>query len=74
MREVVIDKCSEFFDEIKICELSKDFFLEAESIFLTNSLIKILPVKQVESKKFVIGQRVLEIIKKFDDLKFLELK
>lgn len=74
MREVVIDKCCEFFDEIKICESSKDFFLEADSIFLTNSLIKILPVKQVESKKFVIDQRVLKIIKKFDDLKFLELK
>ena len=74
MREVVIDKCNDLFERIKICELSKEFFLDANSVFLTNSLIKILPVKQVESKKFRIDKKVFNIIKKFNDQKFLELE
>jgi len=74
MREVVINKCNGLFEEIKICKLSKEFFLKADSIFLTNSLIKILPVKKVESRKFKIDTRIFDIIKKFNDLNFLELQ
>jgi len=74
MRDIVIDKCNDLFEEIRICEFSKEFFLKANSIFLTNSLIKILPVKKVESRKFKIDKRIFEIIKKFNDPNFLELK
>ena len=66
MRQVVIDEGKRFFDEviekkIKLIEL-KDF----DQMFLTNSVLKIMPVKLFNEHKFSIKSNQVNLINFFN--------
>ena len=66
MRQVVIDKGKQFFDEviekkIKLIEL-KDF----DQMFLTNSVLKIMPVKLFNKHKFSIKSNQVNLMNFFN--------
>jgi len=53
--------------EIKIALLSKDEILEADEIFISNSLMGILPVVSLESKGFVTGPVTSQLMNRIED-------
>lgn len=74
MRQIVIEKCKNFFDEIVIDKIPKKEFLSSDSIFLTNSILKILPIRKIENLEFKINKKIKEIMADLQDDKNLELK
>ena len=72
MREIVLEKFSNYFKDIVQCKISKERLLASESIFLTNSIIKIIPVKNIEGKTYKIDKRVKNLMKQFNSLDFLK--
>tara|TARA_B110001452_G_C15146718_1_gene399185 strand:- start:31 stop:897 length:867 start_codon:yes stop_codon:yes gene_type:complete len=74
MREIVIEKFSNYFKDIIQCKISKEEFLNSESIFLTNSIIKIIPVKNIEGKMYEIDKRIENLINQLNSLDFLKSK
>lgn len=72
MREIVIEKFSNYFKNIVQCKISKEKLIASESIFLTNSIIKIIPVKNLEGKIYKIDKRVKDLMMQFNSLDFLK--
>ena len=72
MREIVIEKFSNYFKNIVQCKISKEKLIASESIFLTNSIIKIIPVKNLEGKIYKIDKRVKNLMMQFNSLDFLK--
>lgn len=62
MRKVVIEKARLFFDDIKITNVNKKNLEKYDEMFLTNSVIKIMPVKSLGKKKFNISDQTKELI------------
>ena len=54
MREVVIENYDKFFDKIKITKIKKTSLNEFDQMFITNSLLKIVPVRKIGKYKFSI--------------------
>lgn len=50
MREKFIEKLKREGKEIKEGDIEEDFYLECENVYLTNSLMGILRIKQFEEK------------------------
>ena len=65
MRQVIIDKSKLFFDKICEVEIKKESFIKFDEMFITNSVIKILPVKALRSKKFKISDSTKRLIELF---------
>ena len=74
MRQVIIEKCKKLFRGVIIKKISKKELLSSESIFLTNSILKILPVKRIENLEFEINKKIKRIINELQDDTNLELK
>ena len=72
LREVVIEKFQKKFKKFIECELNKEDILKAESIFLVNSVIKIMPVRKIGNKSYKIDERVREMILNINEETFLE--
>ena len=62
MRQVVIDNYKNFFDQIKITKISRNNIRKFQQIFLTNSVLKIMPVAKIEENKFSVLGKIREII------------
>lgn len=61
MRGLVLERAGALSIKCRTAELTRDDILRAEEIFLTNSLIGIWPVRQVESKNYPAGQVTKQI-------------
>ena len=70
MRKVVIEKARLFYDDIKIMNVNKEKLKKYDEMFVTNSVIKIMPVKRLGKKKFNISDRTKGLI----DFFFIENK
>ena len=72
MREIVIEKFGNYFRDIVQCELSKEQLLNSESVFLTNSVVKIVPVRNIQGKIFRIDERIKKLMKSINSIDFLK--
>ena len=66
MREAILRKSDLFFDNIRVSRINKKMINEFDQMFLTNSVIKILPVKKLGRKKFKIMKNMKYLIEKFN--------
>ena len=62
MRQVIIENYKNFFDQIKITKIRRGNIREFQQIFLTNSVLKIMPVAKIEENKFSVLGKIKEII------------
>ena len=65
MRQVVIDNAKLFFKEVYEIEIKKKTISTYDDMFITNSVIKILPVTHLSNKKFKITNATREMINFF---------
>ena len=65
MRQVVIDNAKLFFKEVREIEIKKKTISTFDEMFVTNSVIKILPVTHLSNKKFKITNATREMINFF---------
>ena len=72
MREVVIENYDKFFDKIKITKIKKTSLNEFDQMFITNSLLKIVPVRKIGKYKFSIFDNTRRIIEYYQSAKNLE--
>ena len=73
MREVVLVYGKKFFNEIIIREIRKHEIENFDEMFLTNSIIKVLPVKKCGKKKFTISNSTKKLVNFFQEKKNLEI-
>ncbi len=73
MRDIIIDKFSSEFNVIHETILNLDELMCSDSIFITNSIIKVLPVSLIEKKRFDVNEKVKILTKKLSKDIFLEL-
>ena len=73
MREVVLVYGKKFFNEIIIREIRKHEIENFDEMFLTNSIIKVLPVKNCGKKKFTISNSTKKLVNFFQEKKNLEI-
>ncbi len=67
MRQVIIEKSKKFFEKVEEVEIKKTNINSYNEMFITNSILKIMPVRQLEKKKFKISRDTKELIKYFSD-------
>ncbi len=67
MRQVVIEKAKIFFDSVREIHINKKNLKLYDEMFITNSIIKILPVKKLENKEFSISQSTRNLINHFSE-------
>ena len=65
MRQVVIDNAKSFFKEVREIEIKKKTISTFDEMFVTNSVIKILPVTHLNNKKFKITDATRKMINFF---------
>jgi len=65
MRQVVIDNANLFFKEVCEIEIKRKTISAFDEMFVTNSVIKILPVTHLSNKKFKITNATKEMINFF---------
>ena len=65
MRQVVIDNAKLFFREVCEIEIKKNTISTFDDMFVTNSVIKTLPVSHLSNKKFKITDATREMINFF---------
>jgi len=65
MRQVVIDNAKLFFRDVCEIEIKKNTISTYDEMFVTNSVIKILPVTHLSNKKFKITRATREMINFF---------
>ena len=53
MRQVVLDNAKFFFDKVVIQKINLRDIEKFEQMFLTNSVLKVIPVSRFEKKKFI---------------------
>ncbi len=69
IREVVIEKNFDVVEKaIHLSDLP-DF----ESVFITNSILKVVPVKQIDKKNYFINERIKELVFNQKKIELLEL-
>ena len=73
MREVVLVYGKKFFNEIIIREIRKHEIENFDEMFLTNSIIKVLPVKKCGKKKFTISNATKKLVNFFQEKENLEI-
>ena len=61
MRQVVKEECRDYFEDIVECNINAKDLMSSDSLFITNSIIKVLPVSYVEEKKFTIEEILLAV-------------
>ena len=69
MRQIVIEKSILQFEKVVEKNIKKSDVDNFDEMFLTNSLLKIIPVKKLEKKFFRISECTKNLIKYFDDNK-----
>ena len=66
MRQVVIDNAKLFFDKVIIKNINLSDVKKFDQMFLTNSVLKVMPVSRFEKKKFVKKKNVTDLINFFN--------
>ena len=66
MRQVIIDKAKFFFDKLVIQKINLRDVEKFDQMFLTNSVLKVIPVIRFEKKKFIKKKNVIDLINFFD--------
>ena len=61
MRGLVLERASTLSMDCRVTELTREIILGADEVFLTNSLIGIWPVRQVESQDYPVGRITKQI-------------
>ncbi len=74
MRQIVIKRSKLFFDKLVVRKINKSIVNDFEQMFLTNSIIKILPVISLANKKFKISDNLKSFIEYFNVNKTREMK
>ena len=74
LRQVVIEKAKNFFKRIEISKVNKKTLGSFDQMFLTNSVMKIVPVKKLGRKKFSVGENLKKLVNFFNLNNRLELK
>ena len=74
MRDVILEKFCGYFKQTIEKKITVKFLLESDSVFITNSIIKIVPVKKLEKKKYKIHSAIRDLIKEIKNEKLLEYK
>ncbi len=67
MRQVVIDNAKLFFSDVCEIGIKKNIISTFDEMFVTNSVIKILPVSHLDNKEFKISDATKEMVKFFSD-------
>ena len=62
LRQVVIEKTKKFFKKIVISKVSKQIINEFDQMFLTNSILKVVPVKSLGRKNFFVSDNLKNLI------------
>tara|TARA_E500000075_G_scaffold128847_1_gene135926 strand:+ start:3558 stop:4448 length:891 start_codon:yes stop_codon:yes gene_type:complete len=62
MRSVVMEKAKLFFKEVLVRKINKKSIDNFDQMFVTNSVIKVLPVKSLNKKQFKICENVKNLI------------
>ena len=65
MRQVVMDNAKVFFENIYEKKIHISKLNSFDQMFITNSVIKVMPVKKIENKKFSIKDNVKKLIENF---------
>ena len=65
MRQVIIDNAKFFFDKVIIEKIKFNDIKKFDQMFLTNSVLKIIPVRKFENIKFVNQKNVFNLINFF---------
>jgi len=66
MRQVVIDNAKFFFDKVIIQNINLSDVKNFDQMFLTNSVVKVMPVSRFGKKKFVNKKNVTDLINFFN--------
>lgn len=66
MRQVIIDNAKFFFDKLIVEKTNLSNIENFDQMFLTNSVLKVIPVSRFEKKKFIIKNNVTDLIKFFN--------
>ena len=74
LRQVVIEKAKNFFKRIEISKVNKKILGSFDQMFLTNSVMKIVPVKKLGRKKISVGENLKKLVNFFNFNNRLELK
>lgn len=65
MRGLVLERAVELLLEARVIDINKSDILQADEVFLTNSLIGLWPVRRIDAKEYPLGrttQRIQEAI------------
>ena len=62
MRQVIIDNAKLFFDKVMIEKIKLKDIKKFDQMFLTNSVLKIVPVRKFENIKFANKENVINLI------------
>jgi 4-amino-4-deoxychorismate lyase len=66
MRELVLERAPALSIDCRVVGLKRENILEADEVFLTNSLIGVWPVRRIDSREYPAGkitQRIQEVIR-----------
>ena len=66
MRQVIIDNAKFFFDKVVIKKINLIDIEKFDQMFLTNSVLKVIPVIRFEKKKFIKKKNVIDLINFFN--------
>lgn len=69
IRKVVMENAKLFFKKILVKKINKKFIDDFDQMFVTNSVIKVLPVRSLNKKKFKICENVKNLIGFFNSTK-----
>ena len=62
MRSVVMEKAKLFFKKVLVRKINKKSIDDFDQMFVTNSVIKVLPVKSLNEKQFKVCENVKNLI------------
>ena len=74
LRQVVIEKAKTFFKKIVISKINIKTLSSFNQMFLTNSVMKVVPVNSLGRNKFIIGENLKNLINFFNPKDRFELK
>ena len=66
MRKVIIDNAKSFFDKVVIKKINLRDIEKFDQMFLTNSVLKVIPVIRFEKKEFIKEKNVMDLINFFN--------
>lgn len=67
MRQIILEKSKFFFEKVTEVKVKKESVVSYDSMFLTNSIIKVLPVNSFEKKKFLKAKPLSSLISYFEN-------